>query len=127
MIAFLSSTKVAVDAQILCSLSPYIAEDIPHLKTSWIKSIGKRRVDDFKTMSIKKLCKQIQTKTFLLYGTEESQELIKRDKETFQLLECGKQLVEVLGAKHDIEYTRYFEEIKKSYHNSVENIFIVFD
>ena len=46
MIAFISSTELKPKIQILCSLSPYFKEDLPHIPTWWKKYVGKKRMAD---------------------------------------------------------------------------------
>lgn len=113
LISFLASIKAKPDIQILCSLSPYFNEDLPNLFKSWKRHIGKRRLEDFKTMNANFLSSLIKSETYLLYGTKEGKFIEGRAKNTFSNLSCKKYLIAVSGAKHDIGDKNYFKEIKK--------------
>ena len=113
IIAFLVSTKNDVDTTILCSLSPYFKEDLPNLFKSWKKFIGKKRLEDFNKLEIKKLAPLVKAKTYLLYGTKEGKFIEKTAKDTYQRLNGKKRLIPVEGAKHDIGNKKYLEELKK--------------
>ena len=112
-IAFLASTQVKFEAQILCSLSPYFAEDLPHIKKWWILSIGVKRYQAFKKHNNLELSKRINTKTFLLYGTSEGKYIIKRAMDTFKNLHTSKRLVEIMDVRHDIGNPKYIKAIRQ--------------
>ena len=111
MISFIASTKVKVDAQILCSLSPYFAEDLKSLPHRWKK--GKRRIADFETMNAEVLTPRINTDTYVLYGAKEGEQIHNRAHKTFELLRSSKQLIPVIDSKHDIGNPDYLTAIKK--------------
>lgn len=113
LISFIIATKMNPKAQILCSLSPYFKEDLPFIFKSWKKMVGKKRMDDFKNISILNLVPQVKTETYLLYGTKEGKFIEKRAKDIFERLRCRKHLVPVEGAKHDISNPLYIQEIRK--------------
>lgn len=112
MISFISSTKVDIDTQILCSLSPYFKEDLSLIRKWWLKSLGKNRTEDFHQFSYKKLSPLIKTKTFLLIGEKETKEIFHTDNTVFNLLKCKKTLTIVKGSKHDIGDENYLKSIE---------------
>ena len=113
VIALITSTKVYPKAQILCSISPYFKEDLPFIFKSWKKMIGKKRMEDFKNLSISDFAPKVKTETYLLYGTKETKFIEKRAKDTFGKLRSKRHLVAVDSARHDIGNPRYLDEIKK--------------
>ena len=113
MTAFLASLKVKADILILCSLSPYFQEDLPSLFKYWKKSVGKKRIKDFKTYKMSELVSKVRTQTFILYGEREGKFIEKRANDTFNKIKTDKQLIKVKGAKHDMGNKQYLEEIKK--------------
>lgn len=112
VIAFLASTKIHVDGQILCSLSPYFREDLSKLKKWWVYIIGKRRYRDFFELSADKIASEIGIPTRLLYGTQETKLVEERSREVFNALRCNKQLIEVPGAKHDLSDPEYLKTVQ---------------
>lgn len=112
MISFIASTKIEVDAQILCSLSPYFAEDLESLTHRWKK--GKRRIAEFEKIFAKVLTPQITADTFILYGTKEKEQIEKRAQKTFELLTSPKHLIPIKESKHDIGNPDYLKAIRKA-------------
>ena len=113
VISFVASTKVDVDTQILCSLSPYFNEDLSGLFKSWRRMIGKRRIEHFKELRMADLAPLVKTETFLLYGTHEGKFIETRAKDTYEKLKCKKSLISVDGSKHDISNPEYVKQIEK--------------
>ena len=111
MISFICSTKINPKMLILCSLSPYFKEDLPHIKSSWRRFIGKKRSDDLKNYSFSKLSKQVKCKTVIFAGSEESQLLFRRVREAKKKLKNSK-LIIIKGAKHKISQREYLKAIK---------------
>ena len=93
VISLIASTKVDVEGQILCSLSPYFQEDLLGLFKSWKKMIGKRRVEVFNKLKIADLAPLVKAETFLLYGTHEGKFIELRAKDTYEKLNCKKSLI----------------------------------
>jgi alpha/beta superfamily hydrolase len=112
MIACIISTQIKPKAQILCSLSPYFSEDIPNIKKSWLKIIGKHREADFKKLYFAKLLPEIDCQTILLVGSKESKNIHKRVTDAHTKIKHN-QLILVHGAKHDIADKNYIQEIQK--------------
>lgn len=113
VISILSSTKVKIDSQILCSLSPYFDIDLTKIYKSWKKQIGKNRIEDFEKLNMEKVARFVKAKTYLLYGTREGRFIKERAEDTYKKLNCYKKLILVNGAKHDIGNKEYLEAIKK--------------
>jgi hypothetical protein len=113
VISFVASTKVDVEGQILCSLSPYFNEDLAGLFKSWKRMIGKRRIEHFKELKMADLAPLVKAETFLLYGTHEGKFIELRAKDTYEKLKCKKSLIAVLGSKHDIGNSEYVKQIEK--------------
>lgn len=113
IIASLAAAEEKVDGLFLCSLSPYFAEDLPHLKGWWKVSIGTKRVEDFKNIRIKEIVPKIHAETYLFMGTKESPRVEKRVRETYDTLRSKKHLIVVNGAKHDFADKYYLQEVKR--------------
>ncbi len=113
VIAFLSATQEKVDTLILCSLSPYFSEDLDHIKDTWKKYIGKKRLKDFEQISNSKLASKVNTETYLLFGTKEVLEVEKRVKDTYASLRHKKHLICIDGVKHKLEDERYLKRVKQ--------------
>lgn len=111
--SFVISTKVAIDTQILCSLSPYFQEDLASLFKSWRKYVGKKRIEGFKQLEMAKLAPLVRARTYLLYGTHEGRFIETRAKDTYERLKCKKLLIPVKDAKHDIANPEYLKQIQK--------------
>lgn len=113
MISFITSTKVNINTQILCSLSPYFKEDLSVIRKWWLKGVGKHRVENFHQYSYKELSSKVKAQTFLFVGAKETKEILHTDKTIFSLLNCKKSLTLVENAKHDIGDKKYLESINE--------------
>ncbi len=112
-IALVASSRVRVDAQILCSISPYFIEDIPYLKSSWKKLFGKNRIKDFKKFKSSDIASNVNTDTFMLYGDNEVSMVKTRALDIHKSLKCDKHVVSVTDARHDLESGKYLREIER--------------
>jgi hypothetical protein len=118
--AFVSAGRCLPDQLVLCSLSAYFQEDLPKYdKSDWIYShMGKKRLEDFKSLSAKKIAKEIATRnisTKIMCGELEKQvfpHLYERVLETSKDLDTEPILIQ--GVDHTIHLPRYMEEIKKA-------------
>src|SRR5262249_29558888 len=119
VIALLASTQMPIDGQILCSLSPFFEEDLPDMKHSWKVLIGKRRREDFAQLNAARLAQQVTAPTILLYGSREDNSIESRAQQTYTQLKAKKQLYIVEGAKHDIGYPKYLEQIRMAIHEQL--------
>jgi len=112
MISFISSVKLNPKLQILCSLSPYFKEDLPHLKNWWLNYFGKKSITELKKYSAKKIANNIHCETIILAGTKEGIEIEKRAKDTHKLIK-NSQIIFIKNSRHDISNREYFAEIEK--------------
>jgi len=113
VICFIASSKVEVDTQILCSLSPFFSEDIPMIRPAWLKYWGKKRTGDFKKIHSEDLVKTINAKTILLTGSKEGKEITATKNRIYQLLICKKEQYIIKNAKHDISNPDYQKKVEK--------------
>ena len=111
MICFIASSKVNVNTQILCSLSPYFSEDIPTIRPAWLKYWGKKRTEDFRIIHSEDLVKTIKAKTILLAGSKEGKEIATSNNRIYHLLLCKKGRYIIKDAKHDISNLKYQKKI----------------
>lgn len=103
---------------ILCSLSPYWAEDIPNAKPWWLKTVGTRRVGAFKKYSFKDITKNYKaSSTLVLLGSREAKN--RKAPIMFQRSQAaGRQLPNtrfelVPSAGHNIAQPNYRQRIKR--------------
>lgn len=98
----------------LFSLSPYFAEDLPHVKEAWLKWAGKRRVAKFKLLSMNKLAAKINCPTTIFIGSKEVSkysDMKRRTKEAHKRIK-GSKVIEIEGVKHDVGDPKYIEAIR---------------
>ncbi|MBI2797862.1 hypothetical protein HYX70_01005 [Candidatus Saccharibacteria bacterium] len=113
MIATISAAKFCPDRLVLCSLSPFFAEDMETIPDSWAKSIGKHRAADFKSFSLLEAGKKIKSKTTLLVGEKES----VREPEMMTVAKRANSVIRestlkvVPNGKHDIGQKEYLSAI----------------
>jgi len=113
MIAFITSDKIKPTKLILGSLSPYFKEDLPYLKKSWKRYIGKRRMEDLKNFAFNNLIgKSYQYKTSFLVGEAEDKTVIKRVTQAHKKFKKS-ELIIVKGAKHNVSDDNYQKAIFK--------------
>ena len=117
MISLITADKLKPDSLYLCSLSPYFKEDLPTIKKSWRRYIGKKRIEDFESYSGITLAKRISMPTVVFYGTQEAgkyPQLKVRCTET-KNLNSNCRLIIAQNAPHEIDYPTYIEAIKSSF------------
>lgn len=117
MTAFIAATSRNPTELWMFSLSPYFAEDIadPTFKQSWLRGIGRRRVDTFKALSYKKLVKQINSKIKYFYGEIELTtfpDISYRHK--ISNANPHMQTIFIPNAKHDVASQVYIDAIEHS-------------
>jgi hypothetical protein len=117
MVAMITAPELKPDKIILCSLSPFFAEDIPRFKPGKLeKWFGTRRVKDFSTISAKEVAQKINktnVKSVLFYGEQEKKiykKLVDRVIDTSKDLK-GSKLKEILNAPHSFDGTTYIAAI----------------
>ncbi len=114
--AFVAAAKLNPSELWLFSLSPYFAEDIPHLKKSWKKNIGMRRVEQFKLVNFNLLTKRINCPTKIFIGEIELEkyEMLKtRCQEATKKIKQSELLV-ASNADHDVTNENYIKKIAES-------------
>lgn len=112
IIGLLASQKINPKVLILCSLSPFFNEDLEYLRKRWKNKLGKRRLEDFRTYSFKKIAKNVRCRTILLAGTEEHKLLLRRVNDANNKLK-NSELVIIRGAKHNISRREYLDCIRE--------------
>jgi len=101
---------------LLFSLSPYFAEDLPHVKKPWLKWAGKRRVATFKQLSMNKMATELNCPTLIFIGSKEVSkysDMKRRTKEAHERIK-GSKVIEIEGVKHDVGDPKYVAAIKKA-------------
>lgn len=99
----------------LFSLSPYFAEDLPHVKETWLRWAGKRRVAKFKQLSMNKLADRINCPTTIFIGSKEVSkysDMKRRTKEAHKRIK-GSKVIEIDDVRHDVGDPKYVEAIRK--------------
>jgi len=97
---------------LLFSLSPYFAEDFP-LHKKYEKYAGKRRVTNFKKLSMDDLARKINCPTILFAGTVERQKYgDDRDRAANKAITGSKYIV-VPDVGHDVGDPLYVSAIKR--------------
>jgi esterase/lipase len=120
MIALITAQKFRPDRLLLCSLSPYFAEDLPTMRPSWKTILGHRRVTDFANFSARALANQIAMPTNVFYGTVEAKyypQLKNRCEETAARIPHAT-ITAVPDAPHQIDYPTYVTAIKAAFKES---------
>ena len=114
LIAFVTSTKIAVKGLILCSLSPFFKEDLPKKLSQNISLLQEKRHSAFIALSAKKLAKKVKAKNvMMLYGEKESAHLIKRTKSAFSAIDSQKKyLFSIQNTEHNIADIKYISAIR---------------
>ena len=100
----------------LFSLSPYFSDDIPALKSSWLKEIGKHRVENFSKLNFSRLAEEIKCRTLIMFGELEAQKypLISNRAYIANKMITNSTLVQVKNAGHDVTNPNYIDAIKKA-------------
>lgn len=121
--SFGAMTALAVAAQInpkqlwLFSPSPYFSEDLKStfMHQSWLKEIGKHRVEAFQKLNFANLAKQINCPTLIFYGEKEltNWPIIQNRANVAKKLIKNNQFFVVTRADHDVTDKRYIQKIKE--------------
>ena len=112
MIAFIVSSKINVKEIFLCSLSPYFKEDLPRLKKTWKRDVGKKRIKALENYSFGTIGKKIKCKITFLAGAKEGNIILKRINEAGKKLSNGKVYI-IKDVGHDISNEKYLNELLK--------------
>lgn len=116
--AFIAAAKQNPSELWLFSLSPYFYEDIhsSHMRTSWLRSIGHRRVSAFEKHNFKELSKGIDCKTLIFAGQEEFNKWPGMMGRTLSadMLISKSELTIIDGVAHDVSDRRYIDAIRQA-------------
>jgi pimeloyl-ACP methyl ester carboxylesterase len=116
MTAFLCAAKCNPYELWLFSLSPYFAEDITKLKSSWLNGIGKRRIESFKQNRFSLKARLINSKTLIFVGDRETELwpiLLNRARVAHKLITSSK-LITVPNCGHDVTDPNYIRLISEA-------------
>ena len=114
MIALITAKDTRPDRLILCSLSPYFAEDLSKIPERWKRCIGHRRVADFAKYSMQNAVKGLSSKVKIFIGGVEQKkfpQLAVRCASAAKALSATVTVAE--GVKHDIGDKRYREMLNR--------------
>lgn len=113
IIAFISSQHISYTHMYLCSLSPFFKEDLNIIPKSWKTTLGKKRIENFKTISLNEIIKHLYTplNICLFYGEKELPLLIRRVKDAHKKIKHS-QLISIPNCKHELSHKNYLEKIK---------------
>lgn len=111
MIALITAKDVKPDRLILCSLSPYFAEDLSKIPERWRRFIGHRRAADFARYSMKNVVKGVSVRTKVFIGEAESVHCRRRCNAAAKVF--GTSVIVIDGVKHDIGDKRYREALER--------------
>jgi predicted alpha/beta hydrolase family esterase len=110
---FVAATRRNPAALWLFSLSPYFAEDIPHVPKSWANQVGKRRMSEFKQLHFKELAKDIQCTITLAIGDLEHTLVKNRVNDAHTTIKSSV-LVVAPDTLHNVADKNYIEVIRLS-------------
>lgn len=113
--AFMSATKCNPAELWLFSLSPYFADDMPKMKKSWLKEIGKHRAEVFGKLEFNELAKHIKCKTLIVVGEKEAKKYpLIGNRSTVASSEINNSHMTIVdGSDHDVTDKRYIAAIKR--------------
>lgn len=111
IISFIAAAELKPKAIILCSLSPFFKEDLSKLRPWWKRALGKKRLEDFNSLSFSLLAKKISSRAFIFAGSREVEDVFRRAEEAKNQIRGSKLLI-VPEAKHDISQGAYLQEVK---------------
>lgn len=109
---------VAADANpkqlLLFSLSPYFKEDFP-IPDDYEKWAGKRRIENFRRLSMNDLAAKVGCPTKIFIGRKEMDKYTDMDERSSQACTRIKnsKLIVIDGVGHDVGHPKYIEAIRK--------------
>jgi alpha/beta superfamily hydrolase len=115
MIALAIATETSPKQLFLFSLSPYFAEDLPHVKKPWFKWAGKHRTAAFKNFYMDELAAKINCPTTIFIGSKEVSkysDMKKRTNEAHNRIKNSRKVV-VENVGHNVTDPAYIEAIRK--------------
>lgn len=118
MTAFVAAARQNPSELWLFSLSPYFHEDIhsSHMRKSWLKHIGHRRVSTFDKLIFQDLTKTISCKTLIFAGKVELDKWPDMKDRTIsaEALIRKSKLSVIDSVGHDVSDGRYIDAIKRA-------------
>ena len=115
IIALSLAAKTNPKKLLLFSLSPYFKEDFP-LPEKYAEWAGKRRIENFKKISMNELASKISCPTIIFIGKEEIEkykDMDSRSSKAHKRIRHSK-LIVVKDADHDVGHPNYVKTIKKN-------------
>lgn len=114
MIALIAAKNLQMSRLILCSLSPYFAEDLLKIPTRWKEYIGRRRTEDFLKYLAKDAVKDVSLKVRVFIGGAEQKKFSQLALRcTFVAKALSTSVIVVDGVKHDIGDKRYRDALER--------------
>lgn len=110
MVAAIAASQIKIDQLFLCSLSPYFKDDLSHLTQEDQRTLGKRRVSDFKKYSFPAIAQRIRCSTTIFEGSGELSVLRKRCEIASHEIQNAK-LIQISNAGHSISNPHYRDAI----------------
>ncbi len=114
MISFRFSLNNDIEKLILCSPSPYFAEDLKNIPLHYQIMALLHKKDFRENWKFNELEKQYNCPTIIFYGEKENKHLISRAKEFKKTHPDLVTLIEVKVAQHNIAEKEYFNKIEKT-------------
>ncbi len=102
---------------LLFSVSPYFAEDLPHVKKPWFKWAGKHRIATFKNFYMNELAAKIDCPTIIFIGSKEVSkysDVKRRSREAHKRIKNSRKVV-IKGVGHNLADPKYVEAIRKEF------------
>lgn len=109
LISYCVSTKILIKKAVICSISPYLHNDVIELGQKFERHIGKRLASDMKKMRYEKTQAK---KISVLYGTLEHPLLILRSKYIYKKSTGVKRIIPIQSTGHEMNQ-RYIDTIIK--------------
>lgn len=99
----------------VCSLSPFFKEDLNIIPKSWKSILGKKRVEDFSTISFNEIIQNwyAPSNVYLFYGEKEYPQLIERVEKAHTKIQQS-QLISIPKCGHQFSHNNYLKMIKEN-------------
>lgn len=112
LIALISTKKFSFKKLLVCSASPYLKENIPHLPLQAHKMLGKKRMGAFLQYNLSDINKN--TPAVFIVGGADISLVIQNSKDLFSSWVGPKKIIILPGVKHEIENSDYIQAIKNN-------------
>jgi hypothetical protein len=94
----------------LCSLSPYFSELLTQDRDVLERSLGKRRLEDFRGIHFRNVAHRVHAATDILVGERELRSVIKVARLTRRAIASARLLV-IKGASHSLDQANYLSTV----------------